>query len=174
MADKNLRDLCACGREKFAKASSCWTCRSGTPTRDAAEATALALGFESLAAFWAAHEGLTHLEVAMLLRVPSKWVKVNRPARAKRPFRPAAVARTPRPVALQPPKRRVKPRDLCACGGPKLVRSKRCRACTARAITDPAALADALRRDTRPDEEKLPARLTLLKALWRKAQKRAA
>jgi hypothetical protein len=174
MVGKHARDTCACGREKLAQASFCWTCFSQTPTRDAAERNALALGYESLAAFWAAHEGLTHMEAAAALRVASKWVKVNRPARVKRPFRPATVARPPRPASPQPPKRREKPRDLCACGGPKLVRSRRCQDCANRARVEPAALAEALRRDARPDGDKLPARLTLLKALWRQTQRRSA
>jgi hypothetical protein len=39
-------------------------------------------------------------------------------------------------------------------------------------MAEPAALAEALRRDTRPDGDKLAARLTLLKAIDRRVRRR--
>jgi hypothetical protein len=78
------------------------------------------------------------------------------------------------PFAPPPPKRRGKPQNQCHCGKLKTAWARQCRACAARALNKPDALAEALRRDERPDEEKLPARLTLLKALWRQAQRKAA
>lgn len=51
--------------------------------------------------------------------------------------------------------------------------------CTRRRDRAPAApatradaLADALRRDARPDDDKVDARITLLKLLWRRTQRR--
>jgi hypothetical protein len=140
-----------------------------SPTRDAADAAAVGLGFASLDAFWVAHRRTRNQECATLLSVPLRWVRKYRPRRSKARGAPvAAPPRPPRPPAIR------HPRDHCACGASKLVASRRCASCAARArvVTTPEALADALRRDPRPDADKLDARLTLLKMLWRQRTKR--
>ncbi len=164
------RDRCACGRLKLAASAQCTTChtaaaRPAAVTRDAATARAAELGYASLDAFWRDHERDSGQECAIALRVPVRWVRANRPTRDRSQWaQPGPKATRPRP----------RPRDLCACGAPKQARSQRCATCARppASLSKVDALAAALRRDGRPDEDKVDARLTLLKLLWRRASRR--
>ena len=109
-----------------------------------------------------AHRHLTAAEVAAMLGRSINAIRRRRSDMAGAAYIAA------------PPKRRGKPQNQCCCGRLKTAWAKRCRSCTSRARVDPETLADALRRDPRPDGDKVHARLTLLKALWRQAQKRKA
>lgn len=136
------------------RCAACWAAilKGISGTRDiaytaAGAALGLPAGPDAMAEWWKQHEHLSHAAAAEALGVGNKWVRTNRPVRERAGHAARGIAPGTKRAPAPP-----KPTPDLPCPGPDRV----------------TRLARAIARDPRPDEEKINERLTLLKMVKRR------